>query len=556
MNLSPGILLLFGIGVFGGIMSALLVKRLSIPQVLGYILMGVIIGVSGLKLVSQSDIEMLKPFNFFALGIIGFLVGSEIHFETLRKYGKQFTSILLAEGVLAFVLVCLPVTLIMMKVTQSFNIALATGIVFGAIASATDPASTINVLWEYRTAGILTTTIIAIVALDDALAMTLYGIGTSIAEIISGTGSNVFLEILYTLFELFGSIGLGIMAGLFLNFILRRSHDQDYISTVAIGVLLLCIGFAVRMNMDVILVTMSIGITVVNMSPHRSKELINHLKRFSTPIYILFFVFVGARLGLTNMPKWLWLIVAVYVIGRSTGKVFGAWLGAKLTNADDVVRKYTGMGLFAQGGVAIGLSIMASQHLNGIYIAENLYLGDIIIFGITATTFIVQIIGPPLVKLAVKLSGEIGRDITEEDIIKKWKVADVMVRDVPTISESESVRSVFIKFQNTGYAFLPVITAENTIAGIVSFDQIKDVMLDDSCWDWLLASDIMVAAHEIIPEDEALDEALNIMNQLFSDHMPVVQSNDNNTFRGILDRRIIKQSVNKEMIAIAGHTNR
>ncbi|MFH1250567.1 MAG: CBS domain-containing protein, partial [bacterium] len=62
--------------------------------------------------------------------------------------------------------------------------------------------------------------------------------------------------------------------------------------------------------------------------------------------------------------------------------------------------------------------------------------------------------------------------------------------------------------------------------------------------------------HEIIPEDEALDEALNIMNQLFSDHMPVVQSNDNNTFRGILDRRIIKQSVNKEMIAIAGHTNR
>jgi len=140
MNLSPGILLLFGIGIFGGIMSAVVVKRLSIPQVLGYILMGVIIGVSGLKLVSLHDIEMLKPFNYFALGIIGFLVGSEIHFETLKKYGKQFTSILLAEGVLAFVLVCVPVTLIMMRVTHSLNIALATGIVFGAIASATDPA--------------------------------------------------------------------------------------------------------------------------------------------------------------------------------------------------------------------------------------------------------------------------------------------------------------------------------------------------------------------------------------------------------------------------------
>ena len=552
MNLSPGILLLLGIGIFGGIMSALVVKRLSIPQVLGYILMGVIIGVSGLKIVSQSDIEMLKPFNFFALGIIGFLVGAEIRFDTLKKYSKQFTTILIAEGLLAFILVCLPVTLIMIKVTHSFNIALATGIVFGAIASATDPASTINVLWEYRTAGILTTTLIAIVALDDALAMTLYGIGTSIAEIISGTGSNVFIEIVSTLFNLFGSIGLGVIAGLFLNFILHKSHDQDYISTVAIGILLLCIGLAVQMNMDVILVTMSIGITVVNMSPHRSKELINHLKRFSTPIYILFFVFVGARLGLSNMPKWLWLIVGFYVIGRSAGKMFGAWLGAKLTNADDVVRKYTGMGLFAQGGVAIGLSIMASQHLNSIPIADGLFLGDIIIFGITATTFIVQIIGPPLVKAAVRLSGEIGRDITEEDIINKWKVADVMVRDVPTITENESVRSVFIKFQNTGYSFLPVLTSEKTISGIVSFDQIKDVMLDDSCWDWLLASDIMTGVHEIIVESETLPEALNIMYQLFCDYIPVIQNNENKIFSGILDRRFIKQSVNKEMIAVAG----
>lgn len=556
MNMSPGILLLFGIGIFGGIFSALLVKRLSIPQVLGYILTGLVIGVSGLKIVSPEDIERLRPFNFFALGIIGFLVGAEIRFDTLKKYGRQFFAILLSEGLLAFLLVCLPVTLIMVHITHSLNIALATGIVFGAIASATDPASTINVLWEYRTAGILTTTLIAIVALDDALAMTLYGLGTSVAEIISGNDSHVTRQILKTVVELFGSVAIGVAAGYFLNFTLRRSKDQDHVSTIAIGLLLLCIGFSVQLNLDVILLTMSLGIVVVNLSPRRSKELINTLKRLSIPIYILFFVLVGSRLGLSKMPGWLWLIIILYVIGRSTGKMVGAWFGAKLTHAEDVVRKFTGMGLFAQGGVAIGLSIMASQHLNAIHVTGQLFLGDVIVFGITATTFIVQLIGPPLVKLAVKLSGEIGKNITEEDIIAGLKVSDFMVTDVPYVSEKDSIRTIFRQFQSSNYALLPVLTDTREISGIITLEQLKAVMLDESCWDWLLASDIMEPVRDALPENESLDRALALMNQLYSDCLPVTKDDSGKTFGGIIDRRLVKQSVNRRMIATAGQPSR
>jgi len=89
----PGILLILGIAVSGGILSAVIVKRLSIPQVLGYLVMGIIIGESGFKLVTRADIETLSPLNFFALGVIGFLVGSEIRFETFKKYGRQFSCI-------------------------------------------------------------------------------------------------------------------------------------------------------------------------------------------------------------------------------------------------------------------------------------------------------------------------------------------------------------------------------------------------------------------------------------------------------------------------------
>ncbi|MCD6440355.1 MAG: cation:proton antiporter [Candidatus Marinimicrobia bacterium] len=554
MNLSLGILLIFGICVFGGILSAMVVKRLSIPQVLGYILLGIIVGNSGFNLVTVADIEKLKPFNYFALGIIGFLVGSEIKFSILKKYGRQFSAILIAEGLSAFLIVGIAVAAIMFHVTHSISISVATGVVFGAIASATDPASTINVLWEYRTAGVLTTTLIAIVALDDALAMTLYGLGTSFAQMLSGGNTDLLHQIFTIVFELFGSVGMGIGAGFLLNYILRHSSSQDHVASATLGILLLCIGFAVKLNMDVILMTMAIGITVVNVSPRRSQTLINHVKSLSSPIYVLFFVLVGARLGISNMPGWLWMIVLIYVIGRSAGKIFGAWYGAKITKADDVVRKYTGIGLLAQGGVAIGLSIMASQRLNSIQITETLFLGDVIIFGVTTTTFILQMIGPPLVKIAVRFSGEIGKNMTEEDILEKWKVSDVMNRKIISVPENAPVRTIFQRFQSTGSPFLPVVNEQHKLTGIISIDQIKDVILDESFWDWLVASDIMAEPPEMVMENQPLADAIKQMNQLSTEYIPVAGSHDKSILTGILDRRLIKQALNKEIITLQSAT--
>jgi len=368
----PGILLILGIAVSGGILSAVIVKRLSIPQVLGYLVMGIIIGESGFKLVTRAAIETLSPLNFFALGVIGFLVGSEIRFETFKKYGRQFSSILLAEGLSAFILVSVPISVVVYFLFRDISSAVAAGIVFGAIASATDPASTINVLWEYRSAGILTTTLIAIVALDDALAMTLYGIGTSVAQILTGTNVSIAAQAIGVVVDLGGSLALGFAAGMVLNFLLHRSRTRDYMLSLAIGVLLLCIGIAVMFHMDVILAAMMAGITVSNSAPRRSREFLGLMQSFATPIYILFFVLVGARLGISSMPLWLWLIIGTYVLGRSVGKTAGAFIGARISKADRIVQKNTGLGLFAQGGVAVGLSIMASKHLQGINLSFRL----------------------------------------------------------------------------------------------------------------------------------------------------------------------------------------
>lgn len=548
MFISHGILIIFGISVFGGILSAFAAKKLRIPQVLGYILTGIIIGESGFKIVNSTDIVHLAPFNFFALGIIGFLVGAEIKMSTLKKYGKQFSAILLAEGLLAFILVGISTGLILYFLSHSVNIAVAGGIVFGAIASATDPASTLNVLQEYRAAGILTTTVIAIVALDDALAMTLYGLGTGIAQMISGSDVSTYRILFNVLFELFGSIAIGITFGYIMYYILHRSNHHESSAAASFGLLLLCIGIANQLNMDVILATMSTGILIINKAPVRSREVIEYIKNMSIPIYILFFVLVGARLQINSLPGWLWAIIGAYIVFRTAGKYFGAWIGAKITNSDPVVQKYAGLSLFAQGGVAIGLSIMASHHLNGISVTEGFLLGDVIIFGVTATTFAVQIIGPPSVKIAAILAKETGKNITKDYILNNSNVEDNLLKDVPTAGQSTTLREVVTLFSSTDLNLIPVIDSDNKLLGGITINQLRESLTDQSAWDWLLASDLMEPIRDHIEKEATLFEASSLMEQLQSDAIPVLD--DMNSFTGIITKQKINNKIKQEQLKI------
>jgi NhaP-type Na+/H+ or K+/H+ antiporter len=302
-----GLLTIIGLCILSGTLGAWVFQKLHIPQVVGYIVMGVLIGESGLRIVQQADIAALRPFNLFALGIIGFLVGGELHGSIFKKYGKQFTAILLGEGLAAFFLVGVTSTLIVYAISHSFVIALAAGTVFGAIASATDPASTIDVLWEYRTAGVLTTAVIAIVALDDALAMTLYALGTSAAQMLTSGGADLGKELIGVCVELFGSVLLGLAAGFALNLILRFLPQKDRRLGLALGVILLTISAAVVFDMDVILATMSIGILLCNIAPRRSKELFEIVRSFSSPICFLFLSGPGSAYAICRYGFGGWL---------------------------------------------------------------------------------------------------------------------------------------------------------------------------------------------------------------------------------------------------------
>jgi len=276
------ILLIIGFALFAGGLGARLFQRLRVPQVVGYIVIGLLLGRSGVQLVNVEAIESLRLFNFFALGVIGFMIGGELRLDVFRRYGKQFMYILLGEGLAAFFLVFLLVWPLAWVLTGQWATSLALGLVLGASASATAPAATVDVLWEYKARGPLTTAVFAIVALDDGLALVLYGIAGSIAKQLIGTSTgSLAVTMFWTAYELFGAIILGALAGWLLNLLLRFARDRDKALTFIIGALAIVIGVSIVAEVDLILAAMALGMSLVNLAPRRSRESFQIIERFA-----------------------------------------------------------------------------------------------------------------------------------------------------------------------------------------------------------------------------------------------------------------------------------
>jgi len=546
-----GILLILGIGVFGGILGAWLFQHLRIPQVIGYIAIGLLIGESGFGVIRQASLPGLRPFSYMALAVIGFLVGGELEAKTFRKYGHQFLAMMFGEGLGAFLLVGTVSGLLLAWVTGDFRIALAGGVVFGAISSATDPASTLDVLWENRGKGLLTTSLIAVVALDDALAMLLYAMGTAVASLLAGGDSSPVELLTGVVLHLGGSSLLGASAGWLLDTMLRHSRSPERSLTLIIGSLLMMAGICLSFHLDVILCAMSTGIVLVNRSPKGSESVFKSVRAFASPIQVMFFVLVGARLHLGALPGFVWALVLIYVLGRSAGKYFGTLLGGSFAGCDPVVRKNLGLGLLAQGGVAVGLSMMASQHLKGMMVLEGLDLGTLVVSTVTTTTLLVQLIGPPCVRLALRRGGEAGRNVTEEDIIAELTVGDVMNREWVSFRDFDLISQVFERVTRERQLIFPVISAKGACTGVISLESIRSLFLEREIWDWMIAEDVMSPCEDLISRDLPLEEGLRRMHQNHQDQL-VIRDTESGRVEGLFDLRQIRRELTRRLIARQG----
>jgi len=536
-------LLLLGVVLFGGTWVGRLFQMWKIPQVVGYIGLGLVLGNTGLGWIDLTTMAHLQPFSTFALGLIGFMIGGELKIKTIRKYGKQFTTILLMESLGAFIVVSTLITLAGWFFFKNWSFAISLGILMGSISAATAPAATTDVLWENKTKGPLTTIILGIVAMDDAVALLLFAISTSVVGILLGTGGEggLVLSLLDLVWEIGMAVVMGAGIGFLLYRIIRSFSEEDKILAFSIGAILLLIGLAIFLGVDIILAAMSMGFFITNFAPRRSKETFHLVERFTPPVFILFFVMVGAKLDIKGLSSVTMVLAVIYLFSRIAGKSIGAVLGAIVSKAPRSVRRYLPFSLLSQAGVAIGLSIIAGQVFLG-------PLGDTIVMVVTATTFVVQLLGPPLVKFAVTRSGEVGLNITEEDLIRQSRASDIADTDIPVIQENSGIQSILKIFAERDNLYYPVVDKGGELKGILSIEKLKDTFIASDIAEFLLAHDIMEYAEFSCRPDTEAAEVREIFKNRGLASIPVID--EKGVVYGMIEYRRMQQLITRRLLEL------
>ena len=389
--------LVFGLGVLllTGLTGGILINRFKLPAVTGYILTGLLVGPSVLKLLDHNMVEHLSPVNPIALGIIALVIGGELEVKTLRKLGNSIMWI----GILEILGAATLVTAVMLLAGQPLPIAL----LLGGLATATAPAATVAVIKEVRARGPLTDSLLAIVALDDALGVIVFGIMAAVVKVLVSGGmgstsigdmiSKPFLEIIY-------SVLLGGILGYILGIVARKIRKKQTLLTITLGFVFLTSGLATKFHLSSILANMVVGAVIVNTCPRR-RRIFNLIEGIEIPIFVAFFALAGASLEVDMLAN-VGLIGILYVIGRISGKVGGTYLGGQLGRAREVVKKYLGFGLMPQAGVVVGLTMVAQE----IYPEAGSFILNIILTSVVLS----ELVGPVLSRKALELAGEVQTD--------------------------------------------------------------------------------------------------------------------------------------------------
>ena len=409
------------------LLSTRLMKIFKLPNVTGYIITGIVAGpfvfgllfnnfsYDGIKdsLIYQY-IDQIKWVSSVALGFIAFSIGSSFKARTIKAVGKRVIIITILEALGASVFVFCGLFALHFAFPDFISIELV--LTLSAIASATAPAATLMVIRQYKAHGPVVNTLLPVVALDDAAALILFSILFQIASTISTGGDfSAYKMFLKPLIEIFISLGIGALLGFIISFANRYFKSRNNRLAFCIFTVFAALGFYYLFKQDYmgnfelssLLICMVVGVIYTNFAK-QSGPTLDVLDRFTSPIYMIFFVISGASLDLTIFMNDNGLLVVgiafAYIIFRVIGKWLGAFTGANISHSEPAVKKYLGLTLIPQAGVAIGLATTASDLFSR---TGNTEASGLILAIILTSTLVYELFGPTITKFALKKAGEI-----------------------------------------------------------------------------------------------------------------------------------------------------
>ena len=408
MDMFDSPVIVVGTVLIGGFLASLAMRRIRFPAVTGYLVFGIILGPSVSGILSSELTEQLSHIvTPIALGIIAYMIGGSLPLSALSGLKRSIAIITLAEGGFACVFVAVLVTflapLVIPGTALDFRAFLAIGIIAGGISLATAPAVTMAIIGESKARGPLTTTLLGVVALDDSLAIIAYAIALGVGVSIMSTSGSISIPVM--LITELGHIGLslvlGVVSALFVLWIIRYSRNRQESLVVVLGAVVLTTELAAYLGLFPLLANMMLGFVIVNREKP-AQNVVGVVYEIQDVIYVLFFTLAGSHLDLGIFQS-AGILAVLIVLGRCFGKFFGAWLGATVSGAPTVVRRYLGLTLLPKAGVTVGLALMVAET------PELEAISNILVSAVLASTLINELFSPPLSKFALTRAGETGQ---------------------------------------------------------------------------------------------------------------------------------------------------
>lgn len=389
-----------------GYISKIISNKFHFPQITVYLLLGIILSQGVSSIIPKTFIEHTGWIIDFSLVIIAFIIGGSIKFIRIIKMKKAILYITFFQAQLAFFITTVGLYFILPLLIDNHNgysdfiFYFSIALFLGALASTTDPTTTLAVIEEYKSVGIVTTALLAVVAVDDILAIINYSVSVSVyASIVNTAQTDYMQNILDLLYHIVGSAFIGAIFALFTIYIISKVHNKNTLS-VAIGNILLVYTISDFVDFEALLAVMIFGLTLSNRSDY-FEYIFEHLeKNYLDIIFMLFFIVTGASVNL-GMLFGMWDVAIVYVILRGLGKYWGAYIGSNISKVRKEIKENIGFALIPQAGVALGLAMLLYKEFPLSQITQ------IVLNTILATTIIHETIGPFLTKFALKRAEEI-----------------------------------------------------------------------------------------------------------------------------------------------------
>lgn len=427
-NLNQTTIVLISIAVilFSGFIISRLTKMLHLPNVTGYILAGILIGPNVIGFVPQAIVSEMTFINDIALAFISFGVGKFFKMEVLKKTGPKIIVVTLLESLIPGILVTFATYFI-------FNLEFSFCLMLGAIATATAPASTMMTINQYKARGNFVDTLLQVIAFDNVICLIVFSIVTSIVKANLG-GTLSILDVTLPLIYNIVSIALGFLLGLVLGKLMaKRSQDSKLIIVVALLVGLA--GLCGVLDISPLLCCMMFGATYRNFT--KDKEIFNQLSNFTPPIMATFFVVSGMNLNLSALTS-IGVIGVIYFLIRVVGKYAGAYLGSLITKRSKEEKRFLGLALMPNAGVAIGLAFLSQRMFPG-------DMGNTLLTIILASSVMYELIGPVCAKASLYLSGSIKKEgsLSPSPVVEESKEIQLDIDSIGQINNtSEEVHQM------------------------------------------------------------------------------------------------------------------